>query len=875
MTPMKYDLNNWGHLKPIMPRTLIVHTRDKAFANQVQQTLEKNEYIIKVCTNSSMTIEQLLSTKNVILLIDVETSGHDISDLRTVYQNLTCGQAVILAGNRERSESLLEYIDHGVGYRLVFKPVVPGQLKLSFQAAEKKLSQFYQDYETHKKQSIRLKEMPSDKSQSDELLDQSPEEPLVSSKEGDQFQAYSTDKNVSQSAKLLGGGLNETKNVYRPLSLNENSNKVSSKKSYERIPSHDDDGQMAETKSTSNKPSEGVNSSQKNHFSQISESKNSGRGKSMRENSNHENSSRKKAMPKSSDLKKKVSTLSQTFYLPEYHGLSEEMQEQSHRGVQHYPYWLIPGFVGLGFVLLLVFVSGKDLSILNKAPKIQTSLVNTLAPKNEEDERLTQELSLAEDKKTLKWIKSKLTQAIDEKRVLPPANENLLELIQITPKLSKILDDPELLPLKEKTVMLLEEKVPHLIKTGQLAMAKQVISSVHRFHTEHSVSPSLYHLFDQKKKEIFEESFQLANKGYYQKAINNIKTLGMMDEPEFRRHIVELNNLKEMSLLLKRFDLLVIDGFLVGQSNRQVGAFELLQKAIMINPMHPQVIAKQKKLVRILEENLAKDNVDDDLKRLYQTAFFVLGGNASPTPSVEEYNTAVAERAEKTKVVERKEKKPQQTVRSRSSDLPNVKSLSAEDLLLLAAEANQRERLTVPPRRNATYYYAIARDHFPNHPGVIKQVKTYKSQILQRLEFSLVDGDLSQAQKWVAVLNKLGDNRAIDESIWTKGGGSGLIPLTTMSEPEKKRIRAETLLLTHYVPPKFPNLASEEDGWVELEFTISSVGDPVDIRVVDADPPRVFNKSAVDALSLWRYQPIKSNGLAQEQPAVIRLIFKR
>lgn len=59
------------------------------------------------------------------------------------------------------------------------------------------------------------------------------------------------------------------------------------------------------------------------------------------------------------------------------------------------------------------------------------------------------------------------------------------------------------------------------------------------------------------------------------------------------------------------------------------------------------------------------------------------------------------------------------------------------------------------------------------------------------------------------------------------------------------------------VSPVYPPSAERRgiEGWVRVEFTITEDGGVVDTRVIEADPPGVFDRAALRAVSKWRYQP--------------------
>ncbi len=72
------------------------------------------------------------------------------------------------------------------------------------------------------------------------------------------------------------------------------------------------------------------------------------------------------------------------------------------------------------------------------------------------------------------------------------------------------------------------------------------------------------------------------------------------------------------------------------------------------------------------------------------------------------------------------------------------------------------------------------------------------------------------------------------------------------------------------VEPQYPMSAKQRgvEGWVELMFTITAAGTVTDIVVTASVPGTVFNKSAVRAVSKWKYNPKVENGIAVDRPGV-------
>jgi protein TonB len=78
------------------------------------------------------------------------------------------------------------------------------------------------------------------------------------------------------------------------------------------------------------------------------------------------------------------------------------------------------------------------------------------------------------------------------------------------------------------------------------------------------------------------------------------------------------------------------------------------------------------------------------------------------------------------------------------------------------------------------------------------------------------------------------------------------------------------------VDPEYPPRAAQRGikGYVVVQFTISPLGTVQDLRVVEAQPPQVFDRAVLDAVRRWKYNPRIENGVAVPQEGVqTRLTF--
>lgn len=78
------------------------------------------------------------------------------------------------------------------------------------------------------------------------------------------------------------------------------------------------------------------------------------------------------------------------------------------------------------------------------------------------------------------------------------------------------------------------------------------------------------------------------------------------------------------------------------------------------------------------------------------------------------------------------------------------------------------------------------------------------------------------------------------------------------------------------IPPRYPMRASRRriQGWVKVEFTITTTGTVKDAKVIAAEPENIFNRSALRAIAKWKFKPKVVGGNAVEQRAAQTLQFK-
>lgn len=87
------------------------------------------------------------------------------------------------------------------------------------------------------------------------------------------------------------------------------------------------------------------------------------------------------------------------------------------------------------------------------------------------------------------------------------------------------------------------------------------------------------------------------------------------------------------------------------------------------------------------------------------------------------------------------------------------------------------------------------------------------------------------------------------------------------------RLLAPRLLNREYQPlnlitPQYPPRAMEEkiEGYVLVEFTVTTEGDAAGIVILDRQPSDIFNASAIEAMERFRFRPRVMDGIPMEAP---------
>jgi len=247
-----------------------------------------------------------------------------------------------------------------------------------------------------------------------------------------------------------------------------------------------------------------------------------------------------------------------------------------------------------------------------------------------------------------------------------------------------------------------------------------------------------------------------------------------------------------------------------------------------------------------------------------------------------------------------------------------VAALSSEQLREAASKAYQESRLYAPGGDNAMEYYLALRDKAPADAGVSSALVDLLPMTVIATEQSRDRGDFVEARRLLALIEKTDSSypaverlrttiasaetdaarRAEQEQLTAEQEAqrrqqlererqeqqrlaqeqaardlaaqqaqasqeaarqeAARQPTTPAPSANRPAASASDLRAISTPAPRYPPdaLRSGTSGEVQVEFTVAIDGSVSAVRVVRADPPRVFDREALNAVRRWRFEPV-------------------
>ena len=160
-------------------------------------------------------------------------------------------------------------------------------------------------------------------------------------------------------------------------------------------------------------------------------------------------------------------------------------------------------------------------------------------------------------------------------------------------------------------------------------------------------------------------------------------------------------------------------------------------------------------------------------------------------------------------------------------------------------------KLLAPEDASARHYLLEMAELKPADERTVAARQALNEILLARADEAIEVLDTLAADVWLTQAEELGADVQLTES------ARRAMQQKLIAREAARPISVTELSVLKYVPPRYPNRAVERDmeGWVDVEFTVGTNGQPEDITIVDASHTRFFRKEAVNAVSQWEFEP--------------------
>jgi TonB family protein len=210
-----------------------------------------------------------------------------------------------------------------------------------------------------------------------------------------------------------------------------------------------------------------------------------------------------------------------------------------------------------------------------------------------------------------------------------------------------------------------------------------------------------------------------------------------------------------------------------------------------------------------------------------------------------------------------------------AGDLDAGSSELASSIVALAnARALQEEaarQALAEQQAGAVFQPASISGPSPAAPGAGGAARAERDELAERpltaarrTENPLADPDesVSSAQRAAGVRDPGTSRDSGSDSSRSESGATGFVAISSLER-------------TNYVAPRYPRVAQRRGitGWVDISFTVSTDGSVTGIEVMNSDPADIFDDSASNAVSEWRFEPPMQGGMPVEKRVAVRMMF--
>src|SRR6056297_3416802 len=192
------------------------------------------------------------------------------------------------------------------------------------------------------------------------------------------------------------------------------------------------------------------------------------------------------------------------------------------------------------------------------------------------------------------------------------------------------------------------------------------------------------------------------------------------------------------------------------------------------------------------------------------------------------------------------------------------------DALTRGRDSLAAGRLAAPADDNALAWLAEAEETMPADPAVAAFRDRLVSAVAVAIRDRIDAGALEEAERLLLQLE------AVAEAAPTTAVLQDEVDRAFIRRESVRVLPGSEMLATDIVPPVYPRAAirREQEGWVDVEFTVLADGSTADPEVIESVPDRVFEGASLRAVEQWRFRPRVYRGRPIDQRVSTRINFQ-
>jgi TonB family protein len=208
---------------------------------------------------------------------------------------------------------------------------------------------------------------------------------------------------------------------------------------------------------------------------------------------------------------------------------------------------------------------------------------------------------------------------------------------------------------------------------------------------------------------------------------------------------------------------------------------------------------------------------------------------------------------------------------------PNVARLASDiaaarsaQLLARARARLQAGALSAPESDSALHYLTLLGGDADKTADVSAVWADLSARLAEQAQRALDARDWAAGESVIAALERA--NRDPETVALLR---RGLLVGRTQEQYLAAAAPGSALALVSYTVPEYPAEARQRDieGWVDVEFVVDTMGFTRNVTAVAGEPAGRFEQAAIEAVSMYRYEPFTLDGQVYERRLRVRMRF--